>query len=178
MIVESKRLILRKFKINDLETMLKYRNDPIVSKYDGWRGNISRDEGIKFIEEVLNFDLQSINNWNQIAFEFKATNIHIGDCGIRRFDEGRQAEIGIRIDHDYWGQGLAFEGLSTLITYLFSNIGIQRIIAICDTRNQNSIKLLTKLGMRKEGHSLSSYYKNKEWTDEFQFAILKKELQK
>lgn len=62
MIVESKRLILRKFKISDLETLLKYRNDPLVAKYDGWTGIISRDEGIKFIEEVLNFDLQSINN--------------------------------------------------------------------------------------------------------------------
>lgn len=93
----------------------------------------------------------------------------------KRFDKGRQAEIGITIDQDYWNKGFAFEGLSGLFSYAFSNLELHRIIAITDTRNESSIKLLTKLGMRNEAHTKESYYDETYWTDEFQFALLSRE---
>lgn len=175
MIIESERLILRKFRITDLDTLLKYRNDPLVRQYDGWKQHLSHEAGKKFIEEMRDMELTMVDNWIQIAFEHKEANLHIGDCGIRRFDEGRQAEIGIRIDSDYWKQGFAFEGLSAIFSYLFKKYGVHRIIANADTRNENSINLLTKLGMRKEGHSIESYDEKGEWTDEYHFAILQRE---
>ncbi len=175
MILESERLILRKFKITDLETLVKYRNDPLVRKYDGWKHTLSHEAGIRFIKEMQDLDLDIVDKWVQIAFEHKNTNLHIGDCGVRRFDEGRQVEIGIRIDHSYWKKGFAHEGLSTMFSYLFRKFGVHRIIAIADTRNDNSINLLTKLGMRREGHSIASYDDNGEWSDEYHFAILNRE---
>jgi RimJ/RimL family protein N-acetyltransferase len=174
-ITESERLILRKFKDSDLDTLLKYRNDPDVSKYDGWQQELTLDKASQFISDMKNINLYTDTDWMQIAFELKENNLHIGDCGFRRFDNGKQAEIGIRLDREFWGEGYAFEGLSAIFTFAFSNFGINRIIAIADTRNKGSINLLTRLGMRNEGHHIESYYNNDHWTDEFSFAILRRE---
>lgn len=175
MITETERLILRNFEMNDLDSFLKYRNDPLVSKYQDLNTVFSKQDGEKFILAMNKIDLTSSQGWIQIAIELKDTGIHMGDCAIKRFDEGRQAEIGITIDRDYWNKGFAFEGLSGLFSIAFSNLAIHRIIGITDTRNERSIRLLTKLTMRKEGYTRESYYDNGEWTDEFQFAILNQE---
>lgn len=175
MITESKRLILRKFQKSDLDTLLKYRTDPLVAKYQSWGIDLTRDQAQQFIEHMSKIDLYTETDWIQIAFELKEDSTHIGDCGIKRFDDGRQMEIGVGIDRDYWEQGFAFEGLSAIFSFIFSNLNVHRIIAISDTRNDASIRLLTKLGMRKEGHTVESYKEDDKWTDEYLFAILDRE---
>jgi len=175
MITETERLILRKFEMNDIDTFLKYRTDPEVSKYQSWNSEFSREKAKKFIAEMQILDPETHNQWIQIAFEEKETSKHIGDCAFKRFDNGRQAEIGITIDREYWEQGYALEGLSALFSYCFESLDLHRIIGLVDAQNERSIRLLTKLGMRKEGHYIENYYDKGIWTDEYTFAILERE---
>lgn len=83
MITETKRLILRNFEMNDLDSFLKYRNDPLVSKYQDWNTVFSKQDGEKFVLAMNKIDLTSSHGWIQIAFELKDTGIHIGDCAIK-----------------------------------------------------------------------------------------------
>jgi len=61
------------------------------------------------------------------------------------------------------------------LAYLFTEYKLHRIWANCDRSNIASIKLLERLGMRREGHFVKSLWFKGEWVDEFWFAILREE---
>jgi RimJ/RimL family protein N-acetyltransferase len=49
---------------------------------------------------------------------------------------------------------------------------LHRIIAICDVENQASVRLLERLGMRREGHYIENYWFKGKWASEYLYAIL------
>lgn len=46
---------------------------------------------------------------------------------------------------------------------------------LVDTRNTSSIRLIERLGFRKEAHFKKSYYLRREWVDDVIYAKLKTE---
>jgi len=62
-----------------------------------------------------------------------------------------------------------------LLDYLFGVKVFRRVIAICDVRNHASYRLMERLRMRREAHTLQSFWNKGSWTDEYQYAILRDE---
>ena len=102
------------------------------------------------------------------------TGALIGDVYLRSIMDA-QAEIGYTFARQFHGHGYATESVHRLLDYCFIDLNLHRIIAICSVRNGASIKLLERIGMRREARMLQSYRYSGEWHDEFQYAILKKE---
>lgn len=50
-----------------------------------------------------------------------------------------------------------------------------KVIAFSDVRNEKSIRVLERLGMRREGHLLQNYMSKGQWVDEYQYSILQSE---
>ena len=73
------------------------------------------------------------------------------------------------------GKGYATEALRAMVDYLFANLGKHRIVASVDPRNTPSIRLIERLGFRKEAHFKESYYLRGEWVDDIIYAMLRTE---
>ncbi len=155
---------------------MSYRNDPLVAQYQSWNLPFSLDDAKEFITGMLQGEINIKGKWHQIAIENKESSVVIGDCAVHTSVDGKQAEFGITIAKQYQNKGYAYEALHTLFDYLFNTMNYHRITALVDSSNKSSIALNKKLGMRQEGYFIESYFGREfTWTDEIQFAILKKE---
>ncbi len=90
-------------------------------------------------------------------------------------DDPRQVEIGFTLAPAYWGQGLATEAVSGILSYLFGPAQKHRVFASVDPRNAPSIALLERVGMRREAHFRESLWFKGEWVDDVIFGVLKSE---
>jgi len=89
---------------------------------------------------------------------------------------GVQAELGWVIDPAHAGQGFATEAARALLRICFEDLGLRRVIAQCFADNVASWRLMEKLGMRRESHSVrESLHRRGEWLDGFAYAILAEE---
>jgi RimJ/RimL family protein N-acetyltransferase len=175
--IETERLILRKFKEEDPEKFFEYRTNPQVALYQGERWiNFTLEEAMDFVKEQIGFEPGIPGTWFQIAIELKDTGNLIGDLAIHTLSEDlNQVEIGFTLSPTYQNKGFGIEAVKCLIGYIFKVLDKHRIIAITDVRNQASIKLLEKTGMRREGHFIKNAWNKGEYTDEYLFAILNEE---
>ena len=76
----------------------------------------------------------------------------IGTCTLLHVEERHgRAEIGFALGRAHWGRGLAREAVSLLIAFAFDELGLHRLEADADPRNDRSLRLLEQLGFRREG---------------------------
>jgi RimJ/RimL family protein N-acetyltransferase len=171
--IESDRLLLRRFTEADLLPFLAYLNDPIVARYQTWE-SYSEQQAAKVIEEQTNLEPGVPGKWFTFAAELKNEGLLIGHVALKMQDH-QQAEIGFTFARAYQGKGLAFEATSQVLNYLFTELGLHRVIAIADCENERSVALLKRLGMRQEGHFIQNIWFKGKWGDEYLYAILREE---
>jgi RimJ/RimL family protein N-acetyltransferase len=177
--LETDRLILRTFRPEDLDAFLAYRNDPLVALHQSWDLPYSRKQGMAFVDEMTKAIPGEAGVWFQIAIELKATGAMIGDCVFCRLKEDvRQAEIGFSLAYAYQRQGYASEAIRRLLDYLFHELELHRVRAICDVENRASARLLERVGMRREAHFIESFWIKGRWSSEYWYAILRREWQR
>jgi aminoglycoside 6'-N-acetyltransferase len=123
-----------------------YRTDAEVGKYQGWTPT-SNEEALAFLTEMSLAEIFAPGKWVQLAIADRLSNNLIGDIGVCVATTGEEAEIGFTLDSRSQGRGLATEALLALKELLFASTNIQRIVAITDTRNLASIRLLERIGM-------------------------------
>ena len=173
--IESERLILRRFRDSDLAPFVAYRNDPEVARYQSW-DSIDEREARAFVREMGSAQPGVPGEWFQFAIESKETGGLIGDCALQvDGQEPYRAEIGFTLAREHQGRGFASEAVSRLLDYAFGVLGLHRVVAIADCRNESSWTLLERIGMRREGHFLDSVWFKGEWSDEYLYAVLKDE---
>lgn len=167
---KTERLELRPIDINDTESIFEYRSDSVANMYQGWiPQNISDvEEFIGKISPIPNLP----DSWFQLVIIENETKRIIGDIGIHFLDsENKQVEIGCTLSKDYQGKGYATEALRVVIDYLSNDLKKHRIIASIDPDNSSSIRLVERLGFRKEAHFVKSLYLNGKWVDDLVFAL-------
>ncbi len=74
-----------------------------------------------------------------------------------------------------WGQGFATEAARLILDFGFETLGIHRVRAGCDSENAASLRVLEKLGMRREGYFKHDCQIRGVWRDTVAFAILSDE---
>jgi RimJ/RimL family protein N-acetyltransferase len=86
---------------------------------------------------------------------------------------GVQAEIGWCLDPAYAGQGLATEACEALVRLCFETLGLRRVTANCFADNERSWRLMERLGMRREVHTVrESLHRSGRWLDGYGYALL------
>lgn len=167
-IAETERLILRRYRREDLQDLFEYLSDKEVVEYEPYKP-LTLDEAKENLEWRIGTD-------EMIAVELKDSRKMIGNVymGKRDFEA---LEIGYVFNRNYWGHGYAAESCKALIGQAFSN-GIHRVYAECDPCNKRSWKLLEALGFQREAHFRKNVYfwkdQNKKpiWKDTYVYAIL------
>ena len=81
-------------------------------------------------------------------------------------------EIGYVLSPDFGGHGYATEAVYALLRLGFDELGLHRIVARVDERNEDSAKLARRLGMRQEARLVHNELFKGEWSTELDFAML------
>lgn len=151
------RLILRKYSISDDVYMYKnYATDPRVTKFLTWQPYKNIEDVRKFICDIVEtYTHNNIYNW---AIQFNSETI--GSISITSLDENNHCcEIGYCIGYDYWNKGIVTEAMSAVINFLFTEVGMHRVMAKHDIQNPASGKAMLKCNMVYEGKFSGFYYR-------------------
>jgi RimJ/RimL family protein N-acetyltransferase len=171
----TKRLILRRCRDADLSTFCRYRSDPEVARYQDWT-EFPVEAGVRFFEEQAMLHPEMEGTWFQMMIENAETGELVGDCGMKTMgDDPRQVVIGFTLARAHHRKGYATEAIARLLDYIFTDLCKHRVTAIADTRNVPSVRLMERLGMRREGHFLQNNWFKGSWADEYLYALLEEE---
>ena len=131
-------------------------DDLIISQSDVYLG----DPGVPFVLGAIETE----------------TNSFIGTVELTiNSVEDRQGELGFIFNPDYCGRGLATEAVNATLGFGFNRMGLHRIFAGVDTRNERSWKLMERIGMRREAHFVHANLEGEDWIDDFTYAMLEHE---
>jgi RimJ/RimL family protein N-acetyltransferase len=172
----SERLVLRRFRTEDLEAFIAYRSDPEIARYQSWETPYPASQARTFLQDLQVLHPDTPGEWFQFAVAHRRADRLLGDCAAHvPVKDPRQAEIGFTLAPEHQGHGYATEAVRRLLHYLLIERGKHRVSATCDDRNTRSAAVLERVGMRREGHLLESTWSKGEWTSELLYAVLRRE---
>ena len=143
--LETQRLILRKWTEEDAESLFEYAKDPEVGPITGWPPHKNVEESKNVIRNVL-------NGAECYAICRKENNIAIGSIELilnshtdmtERDDE---CELGYWLGRPFWGRGYMAEAGSGLIRHGFEDLGMTTIWCGYYDGNRKSKRVQEKLG--------------------------------
>ena len=173
--LESKRLLFRNFLLSDSKELFLIRSDDDVMRFM----DISRMESINDSEKWIQTVWEDFKNENGITWGIidKSSNRFVGYFGFwRMIPEHCRAEIGYALNPKYWSNGYMTESLKTITKYGFGKIKLHSIEANVNPNNKSSIKLLEKIGFKKEAYFRENYLFNNKFNDSIIYSLLEKDL--
>ena len=149
-ILETERLILRTWTLDDASKLFEICGDAEVMKY---LGTGKPYETIEQANEFLRWatDYQKENNFCRWAVVLKENEEIVGSCGFARPHGTTEIELGYLLARNFWGKGLATEAAAASLQYGFENLDFREIIAMTDLKNVASQKVLEKIGFAQRG---------------------------
>jgi RimJ/RimL family protein N-acetyltransferase len=171
--LETIRLKILQIEGHDLEEIHNKNLIFEVAEFNtiGIPKNIQETEAliVSVIQDKLNEERKRYG-W---VIRIKETDEFIGEIGIilseKRF---KKAEIYYSFLPRYWGKGYATEAVKSIINFGFQELKLHRMEAGVATENMRSIKILEKIGMRREGLKRKILPIRGEWKDNYHYAIL------
>jgi ribosomal-protein-alanine N-acetyltransferase len=148
-VLETKRLIVRRFMVGDAPFILTLLNEPSFLRYIGDRKVRNLEDARQYI---LNGPVASYerNGFGLCLVELKESQTPIGMCGLLKREELPDPDIGFAFLPDFWNKGFAFEAAAAVLQDARERLRLERILAITSVDNEASIKLLERLGLRFE----------------------------
>jgi [ribosomal protein S5]-alanine N-acetyltransferase len=147
-ILETDRLLLREFVMDDVDDFFRMVSDPDMTRFTG-DGCQTLEEARKRLEEGPFQDYRKYG-YGRWAAVYKPTGKVIGFAGLKHLDDVGEVDLGFRFFKDYWGKGLATEASRVILAYSFDTLQLKRIIGIADMDNKASVRVLEKVGFSFE----------------------------
>ncbi len=146
--IETERLIIRKFTPEDLPQLIEQRTDPEVNKYLG--GGLLQNP--QTIEKRLRFYIDCYDKYGfgLCAMIWKETGEMFGWSGLQPLEETGEIELGYGMTKEFWRKGIGFECAKAWLEFGFREKNLQRIVAVADPENTASWRIMEKLGMVRE----------------------------
>ena len=149
--IETERLLLRALDLSDAEGMFELDSNPNVHIFVGKKPVKHIEESVDQIKNIQHqYKTFGTGRW---AVVLKETNEFIGWSGIKFITNEINNhkdfyEIGYRFIEKHWGKGYATEAGKAFIDYAFNLMKVDALYAYADEGNQNSRKILEKLGLQ------------------------------
>lgn len=176
--LKTDRLILREMTLDDVEFYFRHFNNEKIVEGSCFPGPGSLEAARAELERycITPFKENRGIRWGLVR---KGCDELIGTCGYYDWNKtARRAEIGYDLAPSYWGHGIMAEALRAVLKYGFEKMELNRIQAIIDSKNVRSMKLVNRLGFKKEGVLRQRSYFNGQFRDDVIFSLLKKEWMK
>lgn len=148
--VETARLYLRTFHLDDLDSLAGLLSDPDVMRYVGDGQPQSRAVADSALQSIIrHWQDHGFGRWAAID---KETQIVVGFGGLRSMMG--TPEVVYHFAKSHWGRGLATELAQASLRYGFEEHQFERILAVAKPENRASIRVMEKLGMRYQKHTI------------------------
>jgi len=127
MVIETNRLILRNYRIDDLEDYYEYVSQKNVGPRCGWPPYTDINKAKERLEIEIPKPLQ-------FAIVLKSNNKVIGSIELMEPDENTKdknssKEIGCLLNENYWSGGLMTEAIKVVVKYGMENLNLDEIVA-------------------------------------------------
>jgi len=175
--LRTERLLLRRATRDDLGATWRFRKLPEVRDWLAAATGTYETYRERYLDEKRLADTLIIELDGQV----------IGDLMLKVEDawaqeevadqaKGVQAELGWTLDPAFGGQGYATEAVRALVGLCFGPLRLRRVTAGCFYHNEPSWRLMERLGMRREQHTVKeSLHRTRGWLDGLTYALLAEE---
>lgn len=171
--IRTERLLLRPLTISDVDALLAYRSRPDVCRYVPFEPMDRQLIGERLAAQWATIALTDEGQALTLGIELARTGGLVGDVVLFWHSrEHRGGEIGYILNPDFAGHGYATEAAHALLRLGFDELGLHRIVARLDERNDASAKVARRLGMRQEARLVHNELFKGEWSTELDFAML------
>lgn len=172
---ETERLLLRPFVRSDYADYVAYHSQPDVYRYLLSAPPTERELGEKFAR-VLDAKFETDSDVYRLAVIAQNGHFVLGEVMIELVNQSAgQGEIGYIFNPEYGRQGFATEAVKEILRIGFEILHFHRLFARLDATNGGSVRLLERLGLRREAHLVQNHRFNETWIDECIYALLRAE---
>lgn len=173
----TERLVLRLMTSADVDDVHAYQSREDVARYQLFEPRARDEVAAKVDELAAATTLARDGDFLQLALELPdstgARGRVIGDSFFHLASvENSRAEIGWTLHPDFMGQGYASEAAAAVLAMAFERLRLHRVYAELDPRNDASIRLCRRLGMRAEAYFVADMWFKGGWADTGLYAIL------
>lgn len=169
--LETERLILRPFSIDDAQGLYEYAKNPDVGPWAGWKPHESVEESREIIETIF----LPAKAW---AIILKKDGRMIGSISLEkdRHRDENSREIGYSLAKDMWGKGIMTEACKEVLRFAFEEMNLQ-LVGICTSpKNKRSQGVIRKCGFVYEGCIRKAYRQySGECRDSYCYSMLAEE---
>ena len=160
--VETERLLLRRWEADDLDAVARMNADADVMRYIAEGRPVSRADSASFLNSLmLHWEEHGFGLWAAVD---KSSGELAGAIGLTvpTFLPAvlPAVEVGRRLDRRICGRGGATDGGRPGLRYRLETLGLERIVSIILSENEASIRVAEKLGLaleRQEVHARSGH---------------------
>lgn len=170
--IETERLILREWRIGDLEDFYEYAKNPKVGHNAGWPPHENKEKSLAILESFI----EKKQVW---AIVYKENAKVIGSIGLHEDCKREDIEakmVGYVLSEDYWGKGVMSEAVKRFIKYAFEEEKLKVLSVYHYPFNLASKRVIEKCGFKFEGiiRAASKIYDGTIY-DDYCYSILKEE---
>ena len=173
----TSRLVLRTMTVDDVDDIHSYQSREDVCRYLQFEPRTRDEVAEKVAKYSTALALSGDGDYWQLAIERASDPGRvIGDVYFTIKSAADAAgEIGWTLHPDHTGAGYMTEAASAVLGIAFDDLGLHRVRAVLDARNDASIALCKRLGMREEAYFVEDLWFKGEWADTAIYAILDRE---
>ena len=146
-VLKTERLVLRPWKLSDLDDFFEYASVDGVGPMAGWSPHKNKDESLAILNSFIN---------KKKTFALEYNGKVIGSIGIEtykedelpEFENKKGREIGCVLSKEYWGRGLMPEAVKEVIKYCFEELHLDFLVYSYFAWNNQSKRVCEKCGFK------------------------------
>jgi [ribosomal protein S5]-alanine N-acetyltransferase len=143
--IETERLLIREFAAGDVDAMAGVYGDPEVMEHV-CLGVLDRDRTAALLDDYRREqEERGFSTWAVVERESGAV---VGDVGFGLYAPTGEPELGYTLSPSVWGRGYALEAARACVDAAFTHLPQRRLVAKIEPRNQRSLTVAERLGMR------------------------------
>jgi RimJ/RimL family protein N-acetyltransferase len=172
----GKIVVVREAEEKDLPFVHEYATDAQVVAFMTWGPNSSLDQTRAILVQHIAEARATPRDIFELAVALPGSDELVGRVRLTVESAAHpRGDIGYVIRRAAWGHGYATEAARLVIAFGFEQLGLHRIGATCAPENLASVRVLEKLGMRREGQLRQHVLAHGAWRDSLVYGVLRDE---
>jgi ribosomal-protein-alanine N-acetyltransferase len=142
-------LELRLPSVDDVDDLYRLGRDPEVTRFFSWGPYERREEAEEYVRSLEG--QRRAGTRLELVIAQRGGPV-IGVTGLSDFSpRDRRAVVGTWLGREHWGTGANRDSKALILHLAFDVLGLQRVSALADPRNERSLRALEGLGFVREG---------------------------
>lgn len=172
--IKSKKFILREPKASDALDIAKHIGEKEVSQYIS---SVPYPYNIEMAKFWLKKTAKE-NGVSKYSFVIDIDGKAVGGISLDKLEPQLKCDLGYWLGSQYWGQGIMTEAVRLIADYAFKKLKLKRIEANIYGPNIGSMRIVEKLGFKKEGQMRNYAYVNKKLVQGTMYSLIPGDLKR